>query len=92
MKISRWLLVSGTVVLAVLMALVLVTSFSQAQEPQPEGEMEASLSPDASVYNVIPIQGKLSDDNGNPIDGTRTMTFSLYATSYDTTPLCHYCY
>jgi hypothetical protein len=46
------------------------------------------MSPDASVYNVIPIQGRLTDDSGNPIDGTRVITFSLYATFYATTPVC----
>ena len=47
MKISRWIIVSGTVVLAVLMALVLITGFSQAQEPEPEGDNDAAASPEA---------------------------------------------
>ena len=88
MKFSRWIILSGTIVLAVLMVLVTVTGLSKAQEPQPDRNNDAALSPDVSVYNVIPIQGRLTDDSGNPIDGTRVITFSLYATTYATTPLC----
>jgi hypothetical protein len=88
MKIPRLIIVSGTIALAVLMALVMVTGFSQAQVPDPDRNIDAAASPDTPVYNVIPIQGRLTDDGGNPIDGYRVITFSLYATSYATTPLC----
>ncbi len=88
MRISRWIIMSGTVVLAILMTLVLVTGLSQAQEPEPERNIDTAASPDTPVYNVIPIQGRLTDDNGTPIDGYRTITFSLYANTYDTIPLC----
>ena len=88
MKISRWIIVSGTVVLAVWMALVLVTGFSLAQEPEPGGDIDAAESPDAPVNDVIPIQGLLTDEDGNPIDGTRVITFSLYASNDATIPVC----
>jgi hypothetical protein len=88
MKLSRWIIVSGTVMLAVLLALVLVTGLSRAQEPQPDRNSDTPLSPDTPVYNVIPIQGHLTDDNGNPIDGYRVITFSLYTTSWDAVPIC----
>lgn len=87
MKIPRWIIVSGTAVLAVLMALILLTGFSMAQEPEPDADIDAAFIPEA-VVGVIPIQGRLTDDNGSPIDGTRVITFSLYASSYAATPVC----
>jgi hypothetical protein len=88
MKLSRWIILSGTVVLAVFLALVLVTGLSRAQEPQPDRNADVPSSSDTPVYNVIPIQGRLTDDGGNPIDGYRVITFSLYTTSWDAFPIC----
>ncbi len=36
------------------------------------------LAPAATISNTITYQGRLLDNAGNPIDGTRVMTFSLY--------------
>jgi hypothetical protein len=90
MKIPRWLILSGTAVFAVLIALVLITGLSQAQTPDPDDSIDMASSPEAAaaVSNVIPIQGRLTDADGNPIDGTRTITFSLYASYSAITPVC----
>ena len=91
MKISRNLLASGTLVLALLAILALVVGFTLAQgtESEPNINEPARIEDTTTaVYNVIPIQGRLTDDSGNPLDGYHVITFTLYATSYDTTPLC----
>jgi hypothetical protein len=88
MNTRRSLIVSGTLILAVLLILALAVGLTQAQEPEPERDINEVARPDTPVYNVIPIQGRLTDDNGAPIDGYRTITFSLYSSSYVTTPLC----
>lgn len=89
-KRSSWI-VSGTLIVVTLAALALVVGFTLAQDTGPDIDInEASSRNETSerVYNVLPIQGRLTDDNGNPIDGYRTMTFTLYATSWDDIPLC----
>jgi hypothetical protein len=90
MNTRTWLIASGTAALAALLVLILAAGLSQAQGPGPEGDINETSATRATtpVYNVIPIQGRLTDDGGTPIDGYRTITFSLYATSYTTTPLC----
>jgi len=90
MKISRWIIVSGTAILAIFMALVLVTGFSQAQEAGQEPDINEMSSNEAtsSVSSVIPIQGQLTDSGGSPIDGSRVITFSLYSSFYGITPVC----
>ncbi|MCB9420597.1 MAG: hypothetical protein H6667_12390 [Ardenticatenaceae bacterium] len=91
MKKFRNLLANGTLVLVLLAVLALVVRFTLAQGTRPEQEInepEGIEDTTASVYNVIPIQGRLTDNNGNPLDGYHVITFTLYATSYDTTPLC----
>lgn len=68
----------SAVVLGVLLALA--AGLSQAQGPEPpEGEVQPqSEAAAAAVWNAIPVQGRLTDDSGNPINGTRTITFTLY--------------
>ncbi|MBN2394766.1 MAG: hypothetical protein JXR84_28810 [Anaerolineae bacterium] len=89
MGTRRRLMVSGILILAILVVLAVAVGFTLAQEPGPNVDLnEARSEATTPVYNVIPIQGRLTDDNGNPIDGYRTITFSLYATSYDTVTLC----
>jgi hypothetical protein len=44
-------------------------------EPPPQPEVQAALS---TVPRVIPIQGRLTDDAGTPITGTRNITLTLY--------------
>ncbi|MCP4541951.1 MAG: hypothetical protein GY832_32890 [Chloroflexi bacterium] len=92
MNTRKWLIASGAVTLAALGILALAVGLTQAQGSGPEGDInEASINEAEAVFAVaskIPIQGRLTDDSGNPIDGSRVITFSLYP-SYDaTTPVC----
>jgi hypothetical protein len=42
----------------------------------------------AAVGAAIPVQGRLTDSSGNPLDGTYNLTFSLYEDSSGGTALC----
>lgn len=67
-------------ILSLVGVLLLGVSFGKAQEPQPP-EVSQPMGGEAISGNVsayIPIQGRLTDDNGNPISGNQTVTFSLY--------------
>lgn len=83
----RWLLVSGLVAVVLLMVVVGLTL---AQGPDgddetlPQGEVNVATSLD----DVIPIQGRLLDSHGNPINGTRTITMTLYDAASGGTALC----
>lgn len=92
-KTSRcefWL--AGVVVLAFLGVglLALITQPSLAQDPQPSEELQPEgedvISADVSPY--IPIQGRLTDSNGNPLNGNYTITFSLYTDASGGTAKC----
>ena len=41
----------------------------------------------AAAPSILPIQGSLADNNGVAVDGTASLTFSLYDTEMGTTPL-----
>jgi len=78
------------VVLTLALLLTLAIGLSQAQGPGPDNvtESQEPLGPAAEVSDEIPIQGRLTDANGNPISGTRTMTFTLYTSSVGGTAVC----
>jgi hypothetical protein len=91
MKTRQSLIVSVVVTLAALVTLALFTQLTQAQGPgpgvQPQGAADVAA-PEAAVSAIIPIQGRLTDASGNPINGTRSITFSLYSASSGGTALC----
>jgi hypothetical protein len=94
MNARKWLILSPTVVLVVLVMLALAVGLSQAQGPEPpegrvgvEGEM-GPAAPETSMDDVVPIQGRLTDASGNPLNGTYNLTFSLYDVSSGGTALC----
>ena len=70
--------------------LTLAAGMTQAQGPDlPDGE--AVLAPGsvaAAVSGRIPIQGRLTDAAGNPLDGVYSIQFSLYDLSSGGTALC----
>jgi len=73
----------------VLVLLALALGLTQAQGPEPEGEVDAEGEVGAAAVGaVIPIQGRLTDANGTPLDGTHTITFTLYTSSGGGTILC----
>jgi len=78
------------VVLTLALTLVLAVGLSLAEgpehpedEPLPEGTGLAT-----PLNDVIPIQGKLTDASGSPINGSRSITFSIYDVSAGGTALC----
>ena len=87
MKISKSLTVS---VAAALVMLALAVGLTQAQGPGPENEVRPQSEADVTsrVSNVIPIQGRLTDSSGNPLDGTYAITATLYDASSGGTLLC----
>lgn len=91
MNTRKWLIAGRTVVLAVLVVLALAVGLTQAQGPEPpEGEnsVEAEMSVATIAPGAIPIQGRLTDASGNPLDGTYDLTFRLYDVSSGGTALC----
>jgi hypothetical protein len=90
MNTRKWLIASGTVMLAVLVMLALAVGLTQAQGPDPEGEVQPQGETDTAVIvpGAIPIQGRLTDAGGNPLDGTYNLTFRLYDVASGGTPLC----
>lgn len=74
------LLVAGIVLSGFMVNLTLAED-----PPRPE-----ALQPDAPEYHsdYIPIQGRVTDANGSPLNGTYDLTFRLYDVSSGGTPLC----
>jgi len=82
-------MLSGMVIVAVLLALA--GGFSQAQGPQPpEGEVgtEGEDRVAEPVGSRIPIQGRLTDTSGNPLNGSYSITFKLYDREDATSAVC----
>jgi len=91
MNTRKWLITSGTVALAALVMLALAVGLTQAQGPEPpEGEnsVEGPMDVATIAPGAIPIQGRLTDASGNPLDGTYNLTFRLYEASSGGTALC----
>lgn len=79
----------GVLVLGLLLAVAV--GMTQAQEPElPEGEVglleESSTA--AAVWGNIPVQGRLTDAGGSPLNGTYSIRFALYEVSSGGTALC----
>ena len=89
-SMANLLLVNAIVVLVALVLVALLIQPGFAQDPQPsEGlqpENEAEVSGDVSPF--IPIQGRLTNSSGSPLNGNYTMTFSLYTDSSGGTAKC----
>jgi hypothetical protein len=90
MNTRKWFVAGGVTTLVFLATLALATGLTRAQEPEPGTESNggAEVGEAAVVDDAIPIQGRLTDASGNPIDGARTITFTLYDRSTGGTVLC----
>lgn len=83
--VSRVLLMGLFLALAGGLGLVL----AQGPEP-PEGTVDAErqVGAAAGVGNRLPVQGRLTDASGNPLNGTYSIRFSLYEAAAGGTALC----
>jgi hypothetical protein len=71
--------------LSVIMLLALTVGLTLAQVPdQPQGADGAT----AVAPGAIPIQGRVTDAGGAPLNGTYTMTFALYEVETGGSALC----
>ena len=86
---KRQQILTSALVLGLLLALAVGLSLAQGPEP-PEGEVNrvSEVEEAAAVGSKIPVQGRLTDASGNPINGTRTITFTLYDKSSGGVILC----
>lgn len=85
MKTKRNLFV-GLLTLALL--LTLSVGLSAAQEGAAGDSPREPNAPPPGVSNYIPIQGRLTDSSGNPLNGVYSVTFRLYDDSTGGTALC----
>jgi hypothetical protein len=75
-------------VLALALAFTLGIQFSHAQmEPPTRAELDAPARP-AGVDSYFPVQGRLTNASGAPLNGNYTLTFRVYGVSTGGTALC----
>jgi len=80
MKTYKSLIPVGIVVPVVLITLALFTQLTQAQGPEP-GVQPQNLEPtglNAAVGQYMPIQGRLTNSSGAPLNGVYNIAFRLY--------------
>lgn len=82
---GRWILMS---VLILGLLLALAVGVIQAQNPEPEDDVSAGDIEPAAVTSIVPIQGRLTDASGNPLDGNYDITASIYDVGTGGTALC----
>jgi hypothetical protein len=75
-------------ILIVTLLLALTVAGIQGQDLQPEADAPDGYEPEAELNDVIPIQGRLTDDSGSPLDGTYSIRFRIYDASTGGTMLC----
>ncbi len=74
---------------AFIVGLLLIAGAIQVQGQDPEVRRPGSTEELAAVVSGrIPLQGRLTDADGKPLDGTYTIRFRLYDASTDGTVLC----
>ena len=74
-----------------IIVVALLAGLAAAQGPEaPEGEIstEGADGVAAAVTAGFPIQGRLTDAGGNPLAGTFSIRFRLYADDLGTTMVC----
>jgi hypothetical protein len=80
---------SLSILALVLVLAVLFVGFASAQDGDEPREQISPAAVDA-ISNYIPIQGRLTDSAGHPLDGNYLLTFRLYDVSIGGTALCEY--
>jgi hypothetical protein len=82
---GRWIPI-GVLILGLVFALAVGVIL--AQGPESEDDVSAGEVEPAAVSGVVPIQGRLTDASGNPLDGNYSVTASIYDVSTGGTALC----
>ncbi len=82
MKRGKYLIGAGMVVLL----LALAAGFVLAQGPEPQDEMAPDEA--AAVNAIVPIQGRLTDAGGSPLNGDHSIRARLYDADTGGTVLC----
>lgn len=89
MKASKSFVVSSIVALVVLMMMALSLGLNAAAAQAPESQAGSSPEgPTVVVPGAIPVQGRLTDAGGSPLNGTYNLTFRLYDVDAGGTALC----
>src|SRR5512141_2657213 len=90
MHTRKWLVAIQMVILPALVTLVLFTGLTYAQGRDPNGNVrpQSPAGVAADLSDQIPIQGRLTDAGGNPLNGTYTMNFRVYTSTVGGTSLC----
>jgi hypothetical protein len=83
MKVERIFNVLLVLVLLLSVGVQLSQVQAQGQAPMPQQSPQAAV-----LADQIPIQGRLTDANGIPLNGTYTVTFSVYDAAVDGAFLC----
>jgi hypothetical protein len=83
-RISKMILV----VCIFILVSALTTASVPAQVSTWQNESDAPLNPDGNVQNYIPIQGRLTNAAGVPLNGAYDLAFRLYTAATDGTAVC----
>jgi hypothetical protein len=90
---NQWILI-GMVSLALLLLLAVGLTVrpgadeALAQGPAPEGDTSARGDEPGAVGSRIPVQGRLTDASGYPLNGTYSIRFRLYDAAADGSVVC----
>jgi hypothetical protein len=77
----------GLLIAALLLAFAVGQGRAQERSLAEEGSLPDAA--DANVGSYFPVQGRLTDASGTPLNGTYSITFRLYTVAVGGTELCH---
>ena len=82
-------MIGKRILVGLIVALMLVLALQEAHgQQQPEDDSLVMNEPLVELNDAIPIQGRLTDETGNPVSGVFTITFAIYDVATDGYPLC----
>ena len=85
---KKFIAFAVVIIAATLLIVGLTTTLSKAQvstQPNQQSQREFQIE---SRSSYIPIQGRLTDQNGTPLNGSYQITFRLYDVFVNGSPLC----
>lgn len=83
---KRLMIVVSGLALVCLLGLTFGITLAQGEQPGAESAVPEAAADVVGSY--IPVQGRLTDASGNPLNGSFSITFRLYATLSGGTALC----